>query len=156
MKTTTKRITAGAVSVALVLFTSLSTATADELIEPSPIAKVAKGLNPVNWKMPQWKVPGLKQLLPGGEEKARIKNKKEGLVYEVSKTASNSWNKTKQAFSPKNLNPIRFFSASAKKPSQQKQESKPGFFRSLFTPKPKVENNSDTVTDFLRQKRPGL
>jgi hypothetical protein len=119
------------------------------------MAQIASGLNPLNWRMPQWKMPNFRRLLPGNEEKARIKNKKDGLFDEVGKTASNSWNKTKTALDPQKLNPANFFTASARTPSAPKAKEKPGFFRSLFAPEPEVEKSNATVTDFLRQSRPG-
>ena len=104
--------------------------------------------------MPQWKLPNFRELLPGADEKARIKKKKDGLVSEVGKTASNSWNKTKAA--TQKLNPVNFFTASSRTPSS-KQEPKPGFFQSLFSfpPAPQRESSA-TVNDFLSQPKPGV
>jgi hypothetical protein len=159
MNTTTKGITAIAVSFTLALFTGLSTASADETIEPSTMAKVTRSLNPVNWKLPKWKMPKFTRLLPGGEKKAPVKEKKnrDGLINGVTKTASSSWNKTKQAFDAKKLNPINYLPVSAKSAAKEKQEkSKPGFFRSLFRSKDTEPPMAATPADFLRLDRPGL
>ena len=111
-------------------------------------------LNPLNWRMPQWKMPTFSGILPKKEETMRIKKKKDGLFDEVSKTASSSWQRTKQAFSPKNLNPVRFLPASAKTPSPAaEKKSDPGFFQSIFGPRPQTES-PQTVTDFLGQPKP--
>ncbi|MDA8743826.1 hypothetical protein N9N28_04245 [Rubripirellula amarantea] len=109
-------------------------------------------LNPMNWKMPEFKMPSFKALLPGEEEKTRIKTKKDGLFSEVTQTASNSWNRTKEALNPQKLNPTRFFTASSKTPSTETEETKPGFFQSLFMG-PAETKEPETVTDFLRQDR---
>jgi len=121
--------------------------------QPSTVGKLVHGLNPLNWSMPQWKMPDFRSILPDREEKTRIKKKKDGLFSEVTKTASNSWEKTKAAFDPEKLNPIRMFPASARTPSNRSEPKEPGFFRSLFTPAPR-ENEIETVNDFLRQSRP--
>lgn len=152
MKLTTKHIALGA-ALALMLCADLSTSSAQETGQ-SPMGQLASGLNPMNWKMPQWKMPNFREMLPAQEEKARIKKKKDGLVSEVTQTASNSWNRTKAALNPQKLNPVNFFTASARTPSTQPSKpAKPGFFQSLFAPAEPPKDNS-TVTDFLRQSRP--
>ena len=130
-----------------------SPAAADTLVEPSPMGRLVQGLNPANWTMPEWKMPNFQSLLPGQEEKTRIKKKKDGLFDEMSQTASNSWTKTKKMFDPQKLNPARMFPASARTPAKPSAPEKPGFFRSLFAPEP-PEKEVETVTDFLRQSRP--
>ena len=128
--------------------THQSIAVADELVSPTPMQRIAHGLNPVNWRMPDFR-----SLLPGQEEKTRIKKKKDGLFTEVSETASNSWTKTKEMFNPQKLNPARMFPASSRTPSNKEAADKPGFFQWLFTPEP-PEKEVSTVNDFLRQSRP--
>jgi hypothetical protein len=125
-----------------------STARADELVPPTPMQRIVNGLNPANWRMPDFR-----SLLPGQEEKVRIKKKKDGLFTEVSDTAANSWAKTKEMFNPQKLNPARMFPASARTPSSREDANKPGFFQSLFSPQP-PEKEVTTVNDFLKQSRP--
>ena len=110
--------------------------------------RLVNGLNPANWKMPDFK-----SILPGQDEKTRIKKKKDGLMTEMTTTASNSWTKTKEVLDPQKLNPARMFSASNKTNSTREEPAKPGFFRSLFTPDP-PEKKDLTVTDFLGRSRP--
>ena len=155
MPMTAKRI-AFAAAVTLFLLACPQVGIAQQPAEQGPtIGQMAAGLNPMNWRMPQWKMPNFRQMLPGADEKARIKKKKEGLFDEVTKTASNSWMKTKEMLNPQKLNPVRFMPASSRTPSPgNAQESKPGFFRSLWSPAPPVERDNATVTDFLRQSRP--
>lgn len=154
MKTMTTHIALGA-ALTLLLCADQSTAVAqNKTTDPTPIGRMAAGLNPLNWKMPEWKLPNLRALLPAQEEKASIKKKKDGLVEEVTQTASRSWNRTKKALNPQKLNPVNFFPASARMPSSNStQKTEPGFFRSLFMPPPPEPDNA-TVTDFLRQSRP--
>lgn len=125
-----------------------STARADELVPPTPMQRLVNGLNPANWTMPNFR-----SILPGQDEKARIKKKKDGLFTEVSDTAANSWAKTKEMFNPQKLNPARMFPASARTPSSREASNKPGFFQSLFSPQP-AEKEVTTVNDFLKQSRP--
>ena len=159
MKLTIKHIALGA-ALTMVLCADLSIATAQETAtaqkeEPITIGQMASGLNPMNWKMPQWKMPNFRGMLPAQEEKARIKKKKDGLLSEVTQTASNSWSRTKDALNPQKLNPANFFTASARTPStSEKEETKPNFFSSLFTPAEEPADSNATVTDFLRQSRP--
>ena len=155
MKTTiTQRTTLVALTLTMLLALDLSTASADTVVEPSPLGQMASGLNPANWKMPEWKMPSFQQMLPSQDEKARITKKKDGLFSEVGKTASNSWKKTKQALNPQKLNPVRFFQASSRTNVAPKPKStKPGFFSSLFSPR-QEEPQSTTVSDFLQQSRP--
>ena len=145
---TARSCTTAVAMLMLCLCVEVSTARADEVIEASPMTQLVHGLNPMNWKMPDFR-----QLLPGNDEKARIKKKKEGLMDEVTKTASNSWSKTKQA-----LNPVKFLPASSRTPSpaSRQQAEQPGFFRSLFGAGKPAAQEKPTVTDFLRQERPGL
>jgi hypothetical protein len=149
MKLMTKHMAIGA-ALTLLLFVDLSTANAQtKSTDPTPIGRMVSGLNPMNWKLPNFR-----EMLPAQEEKARIKKKKDGLFDEVTQTASRSWNRTKAVLNPQKLNPINFFPASARTPSsKQTQKAEPGFFRSLFTPAEPPADNS-TVTDFLRQSRP--
>jgi hypothetical protein len=136
------------------LLVDLPLVRADTVVQASPAARMLHAMNPVNWRMPQ--MPNFRDLLPGQDEKARIKKKKDGLVGEVGKTATNSWNKTKQVLNPQKLNPINYFPASSRTPAASpNEEKKPGFFGSLFGPPP-PEEDEETVTDFLKQSRPGL
>lgn len=128
-------------------------ATADTVIGPSPMSRLVSGMNPANWTMPQWKMPDFKSIIPGQDEKTRIKKKKDGLFTEVKTSASNSWTKTKEVLDPQKLNPARMFPAAARTPANRAESDKPGFFGSLFAPEP-PEKGVSTVTDFLRQDRP--
>ena len=131
-------------SLTICLFTEISPAAADQVAPKTPFGQMMSNLNPANWKL-----PSLQRMMPQAQEKARLKKKKDGLVSEVGKTASNSWNRTKDA-----LNPQRFFTASARTPANTApEEKKPGFFQSLFSPSiPKDENA--TMSSFLKQDRP--
>lgn len=154
MNMTAKRFAMG-FAAAMLFVCSISTANADTTVEPSPMGKMVSGLNPMNWKMPKLKMPSFKEMLPGQEEKARITKKKDGLFSEVGKTASNSWSRTKAALNPQKLNPVNFFTASARTPSEPEPEKKkPGFFHSLFNPGAAEAQDDATVTDFLSQSRP--
>ena len=104
--------------------------------------------------MPKFfKMPKFSGILPTKQEKTTIRKKKDGLVSEVTQTASRSWARTKETLSPKNLNPIRFMPASSRKPAAAPKTKEPGFFGSLFSPEPPPRRN-DTVTDFLGQDKP--
>jgi len=141
-----------ALSFALFLLLGNSPSFADQVVQPSPFGQMISNLNPANWKMP--KMPSFRGLLPKAEEKKKIKKKKDGLVDEVSKTASRSWSRTKRALNPRKLNPANFFTASSRSPSKPASGSKePGFFRSLFAPYPPVATNK-TTNGFLSQPRP--
>ncbi|MEM8666407.1 MAG: hypothetical protein AAGG48_02755 [Planctomycetota bacterium] len=147
------RTLAATVLFAMVIGLDVSHSVADELIKPSPAARLARGLNPTNWQMPKWKLPDVRSLLPNNDEKARIKKKKDGFFDEVGKTASNSWNKTKAAFQPENLSPMRMFPASARTPSQT-TESKRGFWKSLLSPWPEEPEPSSDINQWFNQPRP--
>ena len=111
-----------AVSLTLFLLSGNPRSFAVETVQPSPFGQMVSNLNPANWKMP--KMPTFQGLMPQNEEKARIKKKKEGLVDEVSKTASSGWTRTKAALNPQKLNPTKFFTASAKSSSPPAPTSK--------------------------------
>lgn len=145
-----KGISIGAAALALVMLLQTQNASAQDPAQPSAFGQLARNLNPMNWKMPNFG-----SLLPGNDEKARIKKKKDGLFDEVGKTASNSWSKTKAALDPQKLNPVNYLPASSRTPSPKKPEqTKPGFFRSLFAPSAEPERQDGTVTGFLSQPRP--
>ena len=148
------RILTAVVIVAAVVGSNADEVTADELIKPSPTARLARGLNPANWQMPKWKMPDVRSIMPGQDEKARIKKKRDGFFDEVGKTASNSWSKTKAAFSPENFSPMRMFPASARTPSKPSTETKRSFWQSLFSPFPEEPESSGTINQWLDQQRP--
>ena len=157
MKTPVRYVAIAIASLSLVMFTSLGNVSADTPEESSGFGKAASAMNPLNWKMPQLKMPNFKSLLPSKAEQTEINEKKDGLFDQVGKTASNSWSKTKTALSPKNLNPARFFTTSSKSAvkTMPVQEKEPGFWGKLLSPWPEEEPEQTTVTDFLRQPRVG-
>ena len=131
-----------------------SPARAEDTTGPSPMRRMVDTMNPTNWKMPTFlKMPKFSGIMPAKQDQMRIKKKKDGLVADVSQTASRSWQRTKESLSPQNLNPIKFFPASARTPSKPKTDNEPGFFGSLFAPRPQPQNPS-TVNDFLGQAKP--
>lgn len=157
MKTPVRFVAIAVASLALVMFTSSGIVSADTPEEPSGFGQAVSVMNPLNWKMPQLKMPNFKSILPSKAEQDEINEKKDGLFDQVGKTASNSWSKTKNALSPKNLNPARFFTTSSKTSVKTVpvKEKKPGFWSRLLSPWPEEEPEQTTVTDFLRQPRVG-
>ncbi len=122
---------------------------AEPLPPPNPLLQMMDGLNPANWRMPQFKMPTMGNLLPTRQEKDRVITKKDSLVTEVSDTAKKSWTRTKNALNPKRLIPAGFRQNSETKPA----EKKPGFFSSLFSPFPQKKTEpAPTVTDWLKQE----
>ena len=105
MKTPVRYVAIAIASLSLVMFTNLDNVNADTPEESSGFGQAASAMNPLNWKMPELKMPNFKSLLPSKAEQTQIDEKKDGLFDQVGKTASNSWTKTKTALSPKNLNP---------------------------------------------------
>lgn len=115
---------------------------------PSAVQRFATGMNPMNWKMPDFG-----SIFPSQEEKERVAEKKDSFFSEVSATASKSWAKTKEVFSPSRYNPTKFFSASHRSKGPQTTRKEPGFWSSLFTSEPEPQEITN-VNDFLRQSRP--
>ena len=136
----------------LILLSGTAQIRADEVTPASPFGQMASKLNPANWKMP--KMPNFQGLLPQAEEKARVTKKKDSLVDEVGKTASSSWDRTKEALNPQKLNPANFFTASSRTPGNAAPtEKKPGFFQSLFSPFVPADEN-ETMSGWIGQPRP--
>ena len=79
MKTPVRPVAIVIASLALVIFTSSGIVSADTPEEPSGFAQAASAMNPLNWKMPQLKMPNFKSLLPSKAEKDEINEKKDGL-----------------------------------------------------------------------------
>ena len=128
--------------------------SADSPDAGDPFTRMAQGLNPANWTMPKFNMPSLpsfKAMLPGQEEKQQIIKKKDGLVDEVSKTASDSWGKTKDALNPMKLAAWKPFGGDSPPPTSA--EKSPGFFSSMFGA-PEPEGKPTTANDFLKQSRP--
>lgn len=146
--TVARRVLMAVAMIACCTLADSATATAQEQTAPSAIGQMFSGLNPANWKMPSFG-----EIMPGKQETARIKEKKDGLFTEVRKSASNSWTKTKEIFNPQKLNPVNFLPAANRTPVPNTEPEKPGFFKSLFTPQP-VQKETTTVNDFLGQPRP--
>lgn len=134
------RIFVGVVAVMVLWAASATSASAQDVEKPSAFSQMTSKLNPANWKMPSFS-----SVLPKTNEKERIIERKDSFVDEVTGTAKNSWQRTKAA-----LNPMKLLPAGNKTPSPEKKE--PGFFSRLFSP-PAASQNSETVTDFLKQDR---
>tara|TARA_R110002049_G_scaffold182485_3_gene350398 strand:+ start:12116 stop:12598 length:483 start_codon:yes stop_codon:yes gene_type:complete len=145
-----------AVSIGLMGTPNLVSAQSPEA--EGPFSRLAQGLNPANWTMPKFEMPkfsapsmpSLKSVLPGQDEKQRIVEKKDGLVTEVSKTASSSWTKTKEALNPMKMASWRPFGGDT---TDKPEEKSPGFFASLFQGPEPEEARPTTVTDFLGQNK---
>jgi hypothetical protein len=75
-----------AVTVVLAMFLGAPAVTHGQDAGESSAAGGA--FNPLNWRMPQWKMPKFSGILPAKEETMRIKKKKDGLFDDVSQTAS--------------------------------------------------------------------
>lgn len=157
MKMPTRFVAIAIASLSLVMFTSSGNLSAETPEESSGFGKAASAMNPLNWKMPQIKMPNFKSLLPSRAERTKTNEMKDGLFDQVGKTASNSWSKTKTALNPRNLNPVKFFTTSSKSAVKKTpvKEKKPGFWSKLLSPWPEEEPEQTTVTDFLRQPRVG-
>ncbi|WP_442505972.1 hypothetical protein SH528x_004791 [Novipirellula sp. SH528] len=131
--------------IAIVLAFNISTAKAQSPASDSvmpTMGEFVSGLNPMNWKMPNFK-----SMLPGQDDTVRIKQKKDGLVSDVTQTASRSWQKTKEVLNPRRLLPA---------PSATPKDDSPGFFASMFGAKSAAETETDkvaTVSDFLAQPK---
>lgn len=142
------RVCAGIAAFAIALSVSGQPASAQE---PGPVSKVAEKLNPVNWKLPTFRLPNF--LVPQ-DEQSRIVQRKDGLVQDIKGTASRSWQRTKETFNPARLNPMNLF-AGAAGPSNTTDEKKPGFFSSLLSPpESQPAERVATVNEFLGQSRP--
>jgi hypothetical protein len=148
-----KRRALAAVVVGCLVFASQASAQEiDEGTSKAPsLGQMASGLNPMNWEMPSFKMPSFRNMLPGAKEKDAIIEKKDGLVTEVGKSMSSSWQRTKSA-----LNPMKLMPVSNK--SNVKDSKEPGFFSRLFSPPESAasSNNASTgsVNDFLKGERP--
>lgn len=115
----------------------------------NPLTKMFSGLNPANWKMPKLKMPTMDTFMPTKSEKDRVITKKDGLVQEVSNTAKQSWQRTKETLNPMKLIPVGFRQNEQTTPAPKKEG---GFFSSLFAPKPtEPVSAASSVTDFLKQ-----
>jgi hypothetical protein len=130
--------------VAIFVLGHASTATAQK-----PAPKGVQKLNPMNWRIPSFRLPNF---MVAHDEQERIVERKNGLVTDVKSTASRSWTRTKQVFNPARLNPMNLFAGSATPDSGEK---KPGFFSSMFAAPPaEPEERVATVNEWLGQERP--
>lgn len=139
-----------AVGAATLLCASAADATADDASRSNAWGQFMQTMNPVNWRLPA--LPQFRSILPKSEENARIRKKGDSLIDEVSKTASGSWQRTKDALNPQRFAP-NVFTASAKTASRpEPPKRKTGFFRSLF-PAPETAPAPKDPADFLNQPR---
>lgn len=125
--------------------------TVAQTTQPSAASAVAEKINPMNWRMPSFRLPNF---LVRDEEQERIVKRKNGLVTDIKDTASRSWQRTKETFNPARLNPMNLFAGPT--PTQPGDgEKKPGFFSSLLSPAaPQPEERVATVNEWLGQERP--
>lgn len=128
-----------------------SSANAQQSGPREPTTTMQK-MNPVNWKMPSFRLPNF--MVPQ-DEQTRIVKRKDGLVTDVKDTASRSWKRTKEVFNPARYNPMNLFAAGPEETQRPTSEDKPGFFSSMFGPphNEPVERVA-TVNEFLSQDRP--
>ena len=68
MKTSVRFVAIAVASLALVMFTSSGIVSADTPEEPSGFGQAVSVMNPLNWKMPQLKMPNFKSILPSKAE----------------------------------------------------------------------------------------
>lgn len=140
--------------LSIVAMTSAGTAQAQTGSAPaSGIGGMARKLNPMNWKMPKpnFRLPNF---LVQNQDQDRIVERKNSLLTDVRMTASRSWQRTKETFSPAKLNPMNLFAGGNNAPAPTTQSS-PGFFQNMFsTPPEPPEDRVANVTDFLGQQRP--
>lgn len=151
-----------AVFVTMAIWASTTAAETPGTAAPTnPVGQFFQAANPMNWpwpkfKAPAWKMPQFGQMMPSSSDQQRIVKKKDSLFSDVGTTAKKSWNKTKEVFSPQNLNPMRLVSSpksTTDQEAEKPQSESPGFFGSLFqspAPSERVAN----VNDFLNQDRP--
>ena len=131
---------------------ALSADTVSAQQEPSMVSKVAQKMNPVNWKMPSFRLPNF--LVPNNEQD-RIVQRKNTLVQDIKDTGSRSWQRTKQIFNPARLNPMNLLAGPNEAQTAPADPDKPGFFSSLLSPKPaEPAERVATVNEFLGQERP--
>jgi len=120
--------------------------------QPSMVSKVAEKVNPINWKMPSFRLPNF--LVPNNEQD-RIVQRKNTLVQDIKDTSSRSWQRTKQIFNPARLNPMNLLAGPDAGGSRADDPNKPGFFSSLLSPVPSEPTERvATVNEFLGQERP--
>ncbi len=110
---------------------------------PSPLSRMASGVNPMNWKMPK-----LGNLLPSKQEKEQVVEKKDSLVSEVSNTAKRSWKRTKDTLNPMRILPAGFRGESSQPAAKPKEG---GFFSSFLSPSSEEKKPEATPIGFLRQ-----
>ncbi len=128
-----------------------------EPYEPqTTLGRMAKGLNPSNWKLPKFKLPTLGGLMPGQDEKDAITKRKDSLVSEVKQSAKRSWTRTKDAFNPMKLIPAGFRQPSDSQSGQAAPSGQANsFFGSFLKPSEQQAGSaSEGVNDFLRNNRP--
>ena len=149
-----------AVAFLLILVSTFTStpACAEEYAPQTPVGRMMQGLNPANWKMPEFKMPTIQNLMPGQDDKDRIIERKNGLVDEVKGTAMRSWTKTKET-----LNPMRFLSGGlmgGTSDGQQPVQQTGGFFSNLLSggsqavAEPSAVQPASGVNDFLNMTKP--
>ena len=114
---------------------------------------MASKLNPMNWSMPKpaFRLPNF---MVQHDDQDRIVERKNTLVTDVKSTASRSWQRTKETFSPARLNPMNLF-AGPSETSAPPAKNEPNLFQSMFSTQPKEpEARIAGVNDFLDQQRP--
>ena len=149
-----------AVAFSMMVASTFATAPvqADEYAPQTPVGRMMQGLNPANWKMPQFKMPTIKSIMPGQEDKDRIIQRKNGLVDEVKGTAMRSWAKTKETLNPMRLIPSSFMGGS--NDGQQPVKQTGGFFSNLLgggssnLAEPSAVQPASGVNDFLNMSKP--
>lgn len=148
----------GIALTAILIFAALcpTLATAQSSSQPGPVGSMFQKMNPMNWKMPAMKAPSfrLPNFMVQQNDQERIVERKNTLVTDVKSTASRSWQRTKETLNPARLNPMNLFAGPSTNAPPPRNDSSPGFFKSMFTSPPEPEERVANVNDFLNQQRP--
>ena len=128
---------------------------AEETVKPSAMQKFTSGINPMNWRMPEFRSASHYQ-----DGKVHADRKQDSFFDEFTASASRGWTKTKVFFNPSRFSPSKMFSSSDRSSSKyssanRSKQDEPGFWSSWFSPKPEPKP-IDNVNDFLRQSKPRL
>lgn len=117
------------------------------LLAPLDVSAAPPKTGGSSWfKPPAWNMP----TMPWSKAKAPARKKSPGMMNQISKSAQQSWSKTK-----KTLNPARMMPAESKPTSTStSKRSEDGFFSGLFGGEKKPEKDVKTVNDFLSQPKP--
>ena len=127
-------------------------ASADQTIAAGPLRRAVDTINPLNWSMPDWKLPSMKGMFRSDNPMPTNRGRNQGLMAGIKRNTRKGWEATKKTLHPQNFNPLNWLGSEDHAPKKRSAVDQT-IWPNLYTDDSKRE---PSVSDFLSQERVGF